>query len=78
MRALRMFDGLKTITRRGSIGTSSPVFGLRPMRRPLERTMEGAEGGQLHLLALGDRFDISLSTNSTMEAHSVRDRPTLR
>ena len=26
------FDALKTKTFRGSIGTSSPVFGLRPMR----------------------------------------------
>jgi hypothetical protein len=38
MRALRMFEGLNTRTRRGSIGTSTPVLGLRPMRRPLERT----------------------------------------
>ena len=39
MWAFRTFDGLKTITRRGSIGTSTPVFGLRPTRSPLLRTM---------------------------------------
>ena len=38
MRAFRMFDGLNTMTRRGVIGTSTPVFGLRPMRSPFERT----------------------------------------
>jgi hypothetical protein len=32
MRAFNTLEGLKTITRRGKIGTSTPVFGLRPMR----------------------------------------------
>ena len=32
MRAFSTLDGLNTITRRGRIGTSTPVFGLRPMR----------------------------------------------
>ena len=32
IRCLRMADGLNTITRRGEIGTSLPVFGFRPMR----------------------------------------------
>ena len=31
--------GLNTITRRGEIGTSCPVFGLRPTRSPFDRTM---------------------------------------
>src|SRR5207245_2659267 len=31
---LRTLLGLKTITRRGEIGTSCPVFGLRPTRWP--------------------------------------------
>ena len=30
----------KVITRRGAIGTSMPVFGLRPMRWPLSRRMK--------------------------------------
>src|SRR5690606_6475775 len=34
MRCLRTLLALKTRTRRGEIGTSSPVFGLRPMRLP--------------------------------------------
>src|SRR5437762_1648271 len=29
----------KVITRRGAIGTSTPVFGLRPTRSPLSRRM---------------------------------------
>jgi hypothetical protein len=41
---------LKTITRRSKIGTSTPVFGLRPMRWPFERTTKAPEGRQL------DRF----------------------
>ena len=32
MRCFRIADGLNTITRRGEIGTSVPVFGLRPIR----------------------------------------------
>ena len=32
MRLFSTFDALKVITRRGRIGTSSPVFGLRPIR----------------------------------------------
>src|SRR6478672_13859789 len=32
MRCLRIADGLNTITRRGEIGTSLPVLGLRPTR----------------------------------------------
>src|SRR5258708_18623282 len=38
MRCLRIADGLNTITRRGEIGTSVPVLGLRPMRCPFLRT----------------------------------------
>jgi hypothetical protein len=32
IRLFSTFDDLKVITRRGRIGTSTPVFGLRPMR----------------------------------------------
>ena len=38
MRAFSTLDGLKTMTRRGRIGTSTPVLGLRPIRSLLERT----------------------------------------
>jgi hypothetical protein len=35
MRRLRIFDALNNSTRRGKIGTASPVFGLRPILSPL-------------------------------------------
>ncbi len=34
MRAFMTLDGLNTITLRGSMGTSTPVFGFRPTRSP--------------------------------------------
>jgi hypothetical protein len=34
IRCFRIADGVNTITRRGEFGTSEPVFGLRPIRRP--------------------------------------------
>jgi hypothetical protein len=37
-RCLRIADALNTITRRGAIGTTLPVFGFRPIRGPLLRT----------------------------------------
>src|SRR6202008_960020 len=40
MRALSTLDARKTRTRRGRIGTSCPVFGLRPTRCPLSRTVK--------------------------------------
>src|SRR5229473_3003557 len=40
IRDFRTFDARKTSTRRGRIGTSCPVFGLRPTRRPLSRTVK--------------------------------------
>src|SRR5258707_12427513 len=40
IRDLRTFDARKTSTRRGRIGTSCPVFGLRPTRWPLSRTVK--------------------------------------
>src|SRR5258708_1690670 len=38
MCSLRIADGLNTMTRRGEIGTSDPVLGLRPIRCPFLRT----------------------------------------
>jgi hypothetical protein len=37
IRRFRTADGLNTMMRRGEIGTSLPVFGLRPIRRPFLR-----------------------------------------
>jgi hypothetical protein len=36
---LRMPEDLNTMTRRGEVGTSLPVFRLRPMRWPFLRTI---------------------------------------
>ena len=65
MRAFSTLDGLNTMTRRGSIGTSTPVFGLRPTRCALVAHDEGAERRQLHGLAPARQSQISLSTSST-------------
>ena len=45
-----MPEGLKTITRRGGIGTSLPVLGLRPMRWPREAARLLRPGGRVGLL----------------------------
>ncbi len=76
MRLLRMFDGLNTITRRGVIGTSMPVLGLRPIRSPLERTTKEPKDDSLTVYPLAIASAISDITCSTSSADSVRDRPT--
>ena len=43
--------GRNTSTRRGVIGTSSPVLGLRPMRPPFGRTANVPNDDKLHRLA---------------------------
>src|ERR1700722_1594712 len=58
------------------IGTSSPVFGLRPTRRPFWRTEKVPKP-----LILTDSPDSNvaltrLNTLSSKSAHSLRDRPT--
>ena len=45
----------KVITRRGAIGTSTPVFGLRPMRWPLSRRMKVPKPEILTFVPLGQR-----------------------
>src|SRR3982074_2579369 len=39
IRCFIIAEGLNTTTRRGEIGTSMPVLGLRPRRPPFSRTM---------------------------------------
>src|SRR5258707_340363 len=60
MCCLRIADGLNTITRRGEIGTSVPVLGLRPIRCPFLHH-EGAKRRKLHgfatLNAIGDLLE---------------------
>src|SRR5712692_2996450 len=76
IRLFMMFDGLNTMTRRGSIGTSSPVFGLRPTRRPLLRTMNEPNEESFTFSPRARQSEISCKTNSTSAADSVRESPT--
>src|SRR4029077_16292191 len=76
MCCLRIADGLNTITRRGEIGTSVPVLGLRPMRCPFLRTTKEPNEESFTVSPRSRQSVISLSTNSTSAADSVRERPT--
>ena len=76
MRARNTFEGLNTMTRRGSIGTSTPVFGLRPMRCPLSRTTKEPNEDSFTVSPFARQLQISESTISTRDADSVRDSPT--
>src|SRR3954466_5643817 len=76
MRCFRIADGLNTITRRGEIGTSVPVFGLRPTRWPFLRTTKEPKDDSFTVSPRSRQSVISLSTNSTNADDSVRDRPT--
>src|SRR5665213_795909 len=76
MRCFRIAEGLNTMTRRGEIGTSMPVFGLRPIRWPFLRTTKEPKDDSLTVSPRSRQSVISLSTNSTREADSVRERPT--
>src|SRR5215472_17423579 len=76
MRCLRIAEGLKTITRRGEIGTSVPVLGLRPMRCPFLRTTNEPNDESFTVSPRTRQSVISFSTSSTSAEDSVRDRPT--
>src|SRR5262245_29802488 len=76
MRCFRIADGLNTITRLGEIGTSFPVFGFRPMRWPFLRTTKEPNDDNFTVSPRSRQSVISLSTNSTKDADSVRERPT--
>jgi hypothetical protein len=71
-----IFDGLKTITFLGSIGTSSPVLGLRPILRPFLRTTKEPNEESFTFSPRARQSVISRNTNSTRAADSVLDRPT--
>ena len=68
IRAFRTFEGLNTMTRRGSIGTSIPVFGLRPMRCPLSRTTKDPNEDSLTVSPRARQSQISARTDSTRPA----------
>src|SRR6056297_3425880 len=69
-------EGLKTMTRRGSIGTSTPVFGLRPIRSPFSRTTKDPKEDSFTVSPCSSVSQISPSTDSTNWADSVRESPT--
>jgi hypothetical protein len=71
-------EALNTITRRAVIGTSAPVFGLRPMRGPLLRTMKDPNDESLTVSPRSSHSVISLKTSSTSRADSARDSPIVR
>ena len=76
MRPFKTFEGLKTMTRRGSIGTSMPVLGLRPTRCPLSRTTKEPNEDSFTVSPFDRLAQISASTRSTSADDSVRDKPT--
>src|SRR5262245_64228856 len=76
MRCLRIADGLNTITRRGEIGTSLPVLGLRPIRWPFLRSTKEPKEDSFTVSPRSRQSVISFSTSSTSVADSVRDNPT--
>src|ERR1700722_14344958 len=69
-------EARNTSTRRGLIGTSCPVFGLRPMRWPLRRTAKLPKDEILTISPRSSASDISAITDSTSSADSLRDKPT--
>ena len=76
IRSLSTCDGRKTKTRRGKIGTSSPVFGLRPTRWPFWRT-EKLPNDEIFTISPRPSASVTSSkTDSTNSADSFRDRPT--
>src|ERR1700730_2752345 len=76
MRCLRIADGLNTITRRGEIGTSLPVLGLRPILWPFLRTTNEPNDESFTVSPRSRQSVISFKTSSTSVADSVRDNPT--
>jgi hypothetical protein len=76
-RCLKIADGLKTITLRGVIGASLPVFGFRPIRAPLLRTANDPNEDSFTISPRSRRLVISLNTSSTIAADSAFDMPAL-
>ena len=69
----------KVITRRGAIGTSTPVFGIAADALALVAQDERAEAGDLHIRAVGERVaHVVQHALDEARAISARDRPSLR
>jgi hypothetical protein len=70
-------EALNTATRRGTIGTSTPVFGFRPIRWPFLRTVNVPNDDNFTVSPLAMVSVISLKTRSTSSADFVRVNPTI-
>jgi hypothetical protein len=68
-------EALKTATRRGKIGTSTPVFGFRPMRWPVSRTVNDPNDDNFTVSHRAMVSAISFNTRSTKADDSVRVNP---
>src|SRR5215510_5430068 len=77
MRSFMILLGRKTRTRRGVIGTSSPVFGLRPTRWPFWRMPKEPKEESLTASPAASVLEISFKMSSTSSWDSLRGRPTL-
>src|SRR5260370_16536070 len=76
IRCFNMAEGLNTITRRGEIGTSVPVFGLRPIRFPFLRTLNDPNDDSFTVSPFSRQSVISFSTTSTNPYPSIPYHPT--
>src|SRR6185437_4638919 len=76
MTALSTWLGRNTSTRRGAIGTSSPVFGLRPMRCDFWRTANVPNEESFTVSPRDNAAQSSSRMSSTIWADSLRDSPT--
>jgi hypothetical protein len=68
-------EALKTTTRRGGIGASTPVFGFRPMRWPFSRTVKDPNDESFTVSHRATVSMISFNTRSTKADDSVRVNP---
>src|SRR5262245_47715582 len=71
-----MLLGRKTSTRRGVIGTSCPVLGLRPTRCPFLRMLKELNEESLTAWPSARLSDNTLTPSSTSSWHSLRCSPT--
>src|SRR5262245_46085982 len=76
MRCFMILLARKTSTRRGVIGTSWPVFGLRPILWPLSRIPKEPNEDNFTVSPRSRLATISRSTSSTISADSFRGKPT--
>src|SRR4029078_4643855 len=76
MRCFMILLARKTSTRRGVIGTSWPVFGLRPILWPLSRIPKEPNEDTFTVSPRSSLATISRSTSSTISADSFRGKPT--